>query len=106
MALFISKKTMYEFSEHLVGRRTLREIEVAFDDADIPKHSGEGVPPTSGQRRGLIALYYASLDLTKWTDAQKLLRVYEGILDHAREFEPEQVERLLKWLQKDGFVWK
>jgi hypothetical protein len=60
----VSKKTRYEFREFLVGW-TLRQIEMEFDAADIPCHSGEGLRLPDGARRSLVERYYASIDLTR-----------------------------------------
>jgi hypothetical protein len=81
----ISKKTRYEFREFLVGW-VLREIEGAFDAADIECKS-DHTPGTSGSRRSLVEQYYASLDFTNQRDVAKLLRAYEYVLNDA--FEPK-----------------
>src|SRR3954447_3427963 len=75
----ISKKTRYEVREYLVGW-TLREIEMEFDSADIPR-AEDFTPNTTGQRRTLVEQYYRSLDFSRPADAKKFLRVCEGVLN-------------------------
>lgn len=107
----ISKKTRNEFREVLVSR-VLREIEMEFDSADIDL--SDIAPNVSGQRRGLVEQYYASLDFSNWADVRKILKVYESILDDLGEQAKDSMalnqewarkarENLLKWLKKDGF---
>jgi hypothetical protein len=76
---FISKKTRNEFREYFVDNSVLRRIEQEFDSADIELNA-DYIPNCSGERRTLVERYYASLDLTKWADARKLLKVYENVL--------------------------
>lgn len=113
----ISRKTRNEFREYLVNW-TLREIEMAFDSADI-ECQHDHAPSTSGQRRTLVEQYYASLDFAKPRDVAKLVRAYEYILEKALDpsrysgayWSPEEVAEatkkttasLIKWLQKDGY---
>ena len=109
----ISRKTRYEFQEWLVGK-TLREIEVEFDAADITCDYNF-VPNMSGQRRSLVAQYYHSIDWTSWPDIRKILAVYQNILvelqtaaeSAATKYEKEIAAKnfavLVKWLRQDGF---
>jgi len=115
---FISKKTRNEFREYFSDNSVLRLIEQEFDSADIERNT-DYVPICSGERRSMVEQYYASLDLTQWADARKLLKVYENVLialeDQANRSElfdePRQryakrsFENLSKWLRKDGFVF-
>jgi Abortive infection C-terminus len=101
----ISKKTRNEFREFLVGS-TLREIEMEFDAADIDCHPADGINLPTGERRSLVERYYASLDLTKYDDAKKLLTVYENILTRVSAHSQNGVTGLEKWLEKDGFVFR
>jgi hypothetical protein len=115
---FISKKTRNEFREYFSHNSVLRVIEQEFDSADIERNT-DHVPICSGERRSMVEQYYASLDLTQWADARKLLKVYENVLitleDQANPSElfdePHQsyakrsFESLSKWLRKDGFVF-
>jgi hypothetical protein len=65
----------------------------------------------------MVEQYYASLDLTQWADAHKLIKVFENVLialddqanrseffDETRQnFAKRAFESLSKWLRKDGF---
>jgi hypothetical protein len=108
----ISKKTRYEFREFLVGW-VLREIEGAFDSADIVCRTDFN-PPVGGARRSLVEQYYASLNFADPRDVARLLRAYEYVLNEAlepkRDFatgnvvEPtDAAKRLVHWLRKDGY---
>ncbi len=114
----ISKKTRLEFREYFVSS-TLREIEMEFEAADIPR-SQDYEAPVSGQRRSLVEQYYHSLDFSNWRDARKLLRVCENALialqadatdDSGARSEDVQLisarilQDLQKWLRKDGFAF-
>jgi hypothetical protein len=68
-AEIVTKKTRRELQEYFVGT-TLRTISEAFDDADVACDS-TFMPTASGQRRGLVQQYYASLDFSKWKDVRK-----------------------------------
>lgn len=100
----ISKKTRYEFREYLVNW-VLREIEMEFDAADIACDS-DYVPELSGARRSFVEQYYHSLDFSRWEDVKRLLVVYENILNQIVDHSPEIFRQLIKWLEKDGFVFK
>jgi hypothetical protein len=99
----ISKKTRYEFREHLVGW-TLREIEMEFDSADI-RWDSEYVPQCGGQRRSLVEQYYHTVDFSDWTDVERVLRVFAAIIDSLPEDDPVRA-RLLKHLRRDGFEYE
>jgi len=106
----ISKKTRYEFREHLVGW-TLREIEGVFDSADIECNT-ESQVYVSGERRTKVEQYYASLDFTSLRDVGKLLKAYTYILNELSEPKysygqpvdnAERIKLLVRWLHKDGY---
>lgn len=100
----ISKRTRNEFREFLVGW-TLREISDEFDGEYIDCRSDYD-PGLSGQRRSLVEQYYASLDFTNWSDVQKLIRVYENILNAVSSNVPDAVDRLNNFLRRDGYEYK
>lgn len=111
----MSKKTLSEFREFFVGW-VLRQIETEFDAADIACDTAF-TPSCSGARRSLVEQYYHTLDLTNWSDAQKLLRVFESVLASLEgEHDPHRwvdanapkriSESLQKWLKRDGFVYR
>ena len=62
-AELISRKTRRELQEYFVGT-TLREIEHAFDDADIDCDL-DFRPNDSGERRCKVQQYYHTLDFSK-----------------------------------------
>lgn len=100
----ISKNTLIEFREVLVGF-SLREIGDEFGAAGLtPDVSHE--PSVGGQRRGLVEQYYAALDLSKGTDAEKLLHAYENVLNTLADTAPKVVARLSRFLQRDGYQYR
>jgi hypothetical protein len=106
----ISKKTRYEFREYFVGW-TLREIEMEFDAADVPKDALYD-PQIPGQRRSLVEQYYHSIDWTKGEDIRKILTVYENVLSHLEGLMENGVEgseqtfrSLRKWIERDGYEY-
>lgn len=111
----ISKKTRYEFQEYFVVK-TLREIEVDFDTADVPLDA-DYAPSTSGARRSLVQQYYHAVDWAKWEDVRKILVVYQNVLaeldqrsqDSAGlnvEYTKKTFESLKKWIEKNGFEYR
>lgn len=110
----ISKKTRNEFREYLVASHTLREIEMAFDGADINCDTNHD-PSVPGQRRHLIEQYYHSIDFTKWADVRKVLRAYEGLLSGLEqrsasgaiwaEDARKHLSSLKHWLEKDSYTY-
>lgn len=109
----ISKKTRYEFREYFVSR-TLREIEAAFDAADVPIDSSYE-PPVGGQRRSLVEQYYQGVVWSKWSHVRRILRVYENVLSELEtgsasggpwaENDAKAFTNLRKWVEKDGFIY-
>lgn len=81
----------------------LREIDDEFQSVGLhvrPNYE----PNVSGQRRSLVMQYYADIDFTSWEQVQKLLRVYETVLDQAEKHNTETHKDLLRLLERDGFV--
>jgi hypothetical protein len=109
----ISKKTRSEFQEYLVST-TLREIERYFDNHDIEfkELPLEALPP--GQRRSLVANYYASINWEDPKDIRKILNVYADILNDietnkfssTQEFYSIWKEKLTRLLLKDGYQFE
>jgi len=98
----LSKRTLTEFREHLVGW-TLRTIDDVFMNhgiisADVP---AERLP--SDQRRSLVEQYYAAIDLSNPQDVKRLLAVFEDILIEIPEEYAASREKLLSYLKRDGF---
>jgi len=110
----LSKKTLLEFREHLVGW-TLRTISEEFDTADV-RCDLSYQPPVSGERRSLVEQYYYTLDVTKWTDVRKLLAVFENVLTKLHDDirygryvgtrGQGELDKLTRSLRRDGFEWK
>lgn len=107
----ISSQTLRVFQEYLVSYSVLREIKDMFEDASIFAKEDYD-PGESSVRRNLIKKYYASLDLKKWSDIRNLLKVFESILVELHvEVESastntelqEFCERMIRYLQRDGF---
>jgi hypothetical protein len=107
----ISKGTRRIFQEHLVSASVLRDIRGLFDDAGI--EHGE-LPPGQeavGERRGLVAEYYASIDWTSAVEVRKVLKVFEEILrreaptDHRLDGS-DAFRKLNEALRRDGYVFE
>jgi hypothetical protein len=114
----ISKKTLYEFEEHLVKYSTIRQIEILFDSADVLCDETYQ-PNASGSRRTLTEKYYHTLDTSKWEDAKKLLNVFEECLNRLQvrlndpqidgqwhDEDQKEMDRLKLRLKHDGFMFK
>jgi len=107
----ISSSTLRVFQEYLVSTNTMRGIQDLFEDANILPLDGHD-PPDSSVRRSLIRQYYASLDLHKWSDVKKLLKVFEDILFELRQnikgwssIDNQKVlDRSIEYLKRDGFT--
>lgn len=84
---------------------TLQEIRDEFESEYIPCRLDYD-PGLSGERRTLVEQYYTTLDFTQWNDVQKLIRVYESILNTLEHHDLKAVERLRLYLQRDGFEYK
>lgn len=101
----ISKNTRREFQEYLV-RGTLRQISNLFDSHDIKYVE---LPPEklpSGERRALVECYYASVDWQNPGDVRKVLSLYEDILAGMEGWGAKYKERLIRFLQKDGYSYE
>lgn len=112
----ISPKIRNEFQEYLVSYSVLRQIQTLFNNHDIDAKELPAESLPSGERRALIAKYYASIDWENPKSFNKVLRVYEDILelindriDRDSMYPDESFEklhsRLVRWLQNDGFVY-
>lgn len=115
----ISLKLRSEFQEYLVSW-VVRDIETLFNNYDITPKNIEASLLPSGQRRALVARYYAGVDWTSPKDVKKVLGVYEDVLDYISEQlnEPDrfntdseskaltqQFSRMTRWLGNDGFPY-
>lgn len=100
-----SKRTLNLLADELAQSWTLRTIEVLFDDADVPLGPPEAADGASGQRRGLLQQYMASLDLDQPGDRGKLARVITDVLHdiRARPDAEAVYARWVDYLRRDGF---
>lgn len=98
----LSPKTRKVFREWMTSW-VLREIEEEFNNVGLHVKPGYD-PPVGGQRRALVEQYYAAIDFTRWEDVQRLLKVYESVLDQAEKVNPDDHASLLKLLERDGFT--
>lgn len=98
----LSLKTRTKFREWMTGW-VLREIDEEFQNVGL--HVLPGFEPeVSGQRRALVEQYYAAIIFSSWEDVQRLLRVYESVLDAAEKANTDYHADLIKLLERDGFV--
>lgn len=98
----LSLKTRTKFREWMTGW-VLREIDEEFQNVGL--HVLPGFEPSvGGQRRGLVEQYYAAINFSSWEDVQKLLRVYETVLDQSEKSTGDAHKDFLKLLERDGFV--
>ncbi|HVW28097.1 MAG TPA: abortive infection family protein [Polyangiaceae bacterium] len=111
----ISKHLRDTFREHFVGK-TLREIRIAFDAAEVDCDAGFQ-PECTGERRKLVEQYYHAVDFTSWADARKVLKVYaaqlqalEDLIAEYPQYELEEPKRslatLTKVLERAGFKYE
>ena len=109
----ISKATRNEFREAFVGF-VLRDIDMIFEAAGIEART-DFQPLVSGQRRGLVEKYYASLDLSSQADARKLVAAFEELIEQLHQAQslvtnPEVTQRtidtLLRRMARDGFRYE
>lgn len=101
MADLVSPRTRRAFQEALSGW-TLREIEGFFEDACIKRCNVPEHLLPSGQRRSLVACYYASIN---WQDPNDIARVFEAYQALLAEIKPDNDlgRRLLENLRADGW---
>jgi hypothetical protein len=112
----LSIKTRQVFRENMVGW-VLREIADEFDAAKVDCDLSHQ-PLVSGQRRTLVEQYYHTVDWADHAQVRRVLQVFENVLHRAEKlaeevtFTPEwqeqrkkEVEKLIHYLQRDGFQW-
>lgn len=100
----VSRRTRSKFQEFLVSWK-LREIREIFDN-----HAIESIPLSqnqlpSGERRSLVECYYASVDWSNPRDVRRILDVFEDILIEIPTTEEEEKQKLVRHLEKDGYVY-
>ena len=112
----LSIKTRQVFREKMV-EWVLREITDEFDAAKVDCDLSYR-PSVNGQRRTLVEQYYHTVDWSDPAHVRKILFVFENVLRRAEKsaenevFSPErekveekEIEKLIHFLQKDGFHW-
>jgi len=101
----ISRLTRRGFQEWLVDW-TLRTIEELFENHNVKyvPLSEEKLP--LGQRRSLVECYYASVDWSSPHDARQILSAYEDILIQAPSQYEEGKQKLILYLEKDGYKYE
>ncbi len=100
-----SGRTLTLLGEELTGW-TLRTIDSLFQDEGIDLGPASAANSESGQRRGLMRQYLASLDLTTPADVSRLAGVFNTVLlDIAQRGEDGegQYQRFVAYLRRDGF---
>jgi Abortive infection C-terminus len=100
----ISKRTQREFQEWLVGY-TLRTISDLFDNHNVKFVSLPEDRLPSGQRRSLVACYYASIDWSNSQDVRRILDTYEDILIEIPATCEDSKQKLIRYLEKDGHIY-
>jgi len=112
----LSIKTRQVFRENMVGW-VLREISDEFDAAKVDCDLSFQ-PPVSGQRRTLVEQCYHTVDWADSGQVRRVLQVFENVLHRAemlaeevaytpewQEQRKKEVEKLVHFLQRDGFQW-
>ncbi|MEN1679246.1 MAG: hypothetical protein AAGJ46_06605 [Planctomycetota bacterium] len=114
----LSDEALRVLAEHFATDYTLRTIQEEFDNADIDCDEHHRSSDMS-ERRGLVYMYYHTLDLTNSADVHKVLSVFESVLSklelrtgnvHGGDFAHEQacktLARLTGLLREDGFLYE
>jgi hypothetical protein len=100
----ISRRTRREFQEWLVGW-TLRTIGDLFDNHNVKYISLAEDQLPSGQRRSLVECYYASVDWSNPQDVRRIIDAYEDILIEIPVTDEEGKQKLIRYLEKDGYMY-
>ena len=102
--MLISLATRKEFREWMTGW-VLRQIDEEFQNAGL--HVDPYYESTmQGERRRLIDTYYHAVDFTDWGQVNRLLKVYETVIDQAESTNSEQLPKFIKCLSRDGFIYE
>lgn len=100
----ISKRTLNAIEDYIAGV-SLRYIRQYFD-AEYIESNLEFHPQVSGERRTLFRQYCSTLDFSSWNDVQKFLRVCESIILDANGFQQDDVDKILRFLENDGYKFE
>lgn len=107
MARF-SKKVLRLLSDELTNT-ILREIDVLFENNDIPLGPPQPLDGDPGERRERMRRYLASIEFSSASDTARLTRVYSDLMqDIARRrnepwFDSAYLERWVQTLRAEGF---
>ena len=83
----ISRRLRIMLTDYLAQNYTLREIENAFESAEIPHRPNNESQAISGQRRSLVQAYYNGLQFSEARDARKFLDVLSSNMEHLERVE-------------------
>lgn len=100
-----SKRTLSEFREWLVGW-TVRTITDLFEGHGFRKGFVHPDKLPGGQRRDLVELYYADIDLNDREHVSRLLAVFEDILFEIPDSFNVGKIKLIRLIERDGFLYK
>lgn len=96
----LSRRTRRKLADYFSGH-VLREIEAFFEsEGFLPSPFAE---PDGGQRRSLVAAYYAGIDWTSRLDVARFLRVVEEAMHHV-DLSVSFWQDVLRFLKADGYV--
>lgn len=99
-----SGRTLTLLGDELVGW-TLATIARLFDDEGIDLGPEEAALVESGQRRGLMRQYLASLDLNSERDTARLAEVFSTVLTElAARDTTDWYDKFVAYLRRDGFI--
>lgn len=110
----ISKKTRNLFQDYFTDLGTLRSIANYFDNHNVDEVE---LPPEitfSSVRRTKVEAYCYSIDWGNYAEVKKILNVYEEVLldlsdsvqDYKRKNEIEWLEKLQRFLLRDGYKFE
>ena len=95
--------TRREFQESYVRHSVLKHIESDFDDAGVKPGRILDEHSVAGERRTLVAQYYAGVDWTSPSDVRPVLDAYElHLLRLQEEGNTTERDRLATYLKRDG----
>ena len=94
----ISARTRRVFQEHLVGF-VLREIRGFFGDAGLIEVDVPADQLPGGERRALVARFYAGVNWASPEDTERVLRAYQYVIN---ETGAEYRDGLIRQLRSDG----
>jgi hypothetical protein len=107
----LSRRTLIELREYLVGNYVVRTIEELFNTEGIPCDTDYD-PGESSVRRTLVEQYYHSLNLTAKEDVDKLFRAFAAVLFEIEVANtPEQLQKnlsfqaIVKRLEMDRYLY-